>query len=165
MAQLPAGRPAVELDFRHQGWIQPGGARERRFFDERAGLALLAFEAFEQRLDRGCIEARTRLAHAMQLVVLPIAQNQRAQRLAAILAAGVAADDELGSVHRLELEPGPGAFPRLIDAVLALAHHPFEATLECHSVEFFGLARDMHQLQMRRRQQALREIATPLGIG
>ena len=99
-----------------------------------------------------------------QLPALPVAHQQRAERRARALALRIAADDEVGAVGRLHLQPRAGALARFVEAVLALADHAFEAARHRRLVQGEAVLLGVHQLHQRRRQQALREVAPPVRV-
>jgi hypothetical protein len=100
----------------------------------------------------------------LQLVAPPVAQEKRAQRFARTLAAGVSADNELRALDSLDLDPGLRSSPGLIRAVVALADDAFKAVLQRRRIELFRVVGRMHELDVRRRQQALRQVSTPVDV-
>ena len=100
----------------------------------------------------------------LELIAVPVAQQQRTQRVSRSLTLGVPAYYELRASHRLDLLPRRGTAPGLIGAVLALRDDALEPAFERGRVHGLGVARRMHELQVRSGQQALRQIAVPIDI-
>src|SRR4029079_5298709 len=83
-------------------------AVEHGLLDERRRLALQRLAVFLHLLQRKIFEAGADVRGIVHLLLLvPIAEQQRAERLARTLAAGVTADDEVRTLHRLDLQPRP----------------------------------------------------------
>src|SRR3954468_31534 len=99
-----------------------------------------------------------------QLPVLPAADEDGAERSARPLAGGVAADHELRALRRLDLEPRARALARLVAAVLALADHTFEPARHRGVVQRHAVVGRVYELHQWRRQQALGEVAAPVGV-
>src|SRR5438128_2614925 len=98
----------------------------------------------------------------MEPAFVPVAEQQRAERLTRALALRITADDKVGALCRLHLEPAGRALAGVIAAVLALADHALEAARERRMVQRDAVFRRVHQLHERRRQKALREIPAPI---
>ena len=135
-----------------------------RLLDERRPFQGQAFESPPQVAHARVVEPGADVPDVVQFVAAPVAEQQRAQGLARALALRVAPDHELRALHRLDLEPCPRATPRAIRAVLALGDDAFEAAVERRRVEPFGVVRRVHELDVGRRQQALRQVPAPVDV-
>src|SRR6185369_10257762 len=118
---------------------------------------------FDQR-DGFVVEAGADVRSVSQAPVVPVADQDGAERSARALARRIAADHELGALRRLDLEPRARALPRLVAAVLALADHTLEAARHRGLVQRHAILGGVHELHERRRQQALREVAAAVGV-
>ena len=99
-----------------------------------------------------------------QRLLVPVTDQQRAERSARALAFRIAADDEIGGRGRLDLEPRRRATAGFVTAFLALADHALEAARERRGAERDPVIGNVHELDVRGWQQALGEIATPIAI-
>ncbi len=93
------------------------------------GLVLVATrgDLFVHAGERSVVEARAHVAHVLQLIFVPEAEQQCAQRAALAFAGGEAADDELVRREGFELQPMRRATAGLISAVLALGDGAFKS--------------------------------------
>src|SRR5579871_3381482 len=105
------------------------------------------------------------MAGITQRRILPVAEEKRAEPLALARAARVAADHELRGLERFELEPRFRALAGLVETVEPLGDDSLEALLERGVIELLGIARRVHQLQMWRRREALRQVAVAITVG
>ena len=105
------------------------------------------------------------MAAVDELSVVPVTEEQGAQRRARAFALRDSADDELGAPRRLDLEPGLGALAGFVLAVLALGDHALEAARERRLVELFPVFLGVHQLDVGRGKQALLEPAPAVRVG
>src|SRR5687767_12428449 len=110
------------------------------------------------------IETGADMTCELELIAVPVAEQQRTERVSRSLTLGVSAYDELRASHRLDLLPRGGAAPGLIGAVLALRHDALEPAIERRRVHGLGVVRRMDELEMRSGQQALRQVAVPIDI-
>src|SRR5246127_5443672 len=138
---------------------------QRHLLGERRILALERRGALEESRDRLRVEPRADVPGVAQRLALEITEQQRAERVARPLTAGQAANRELRRLCRLDLEPRARALAGLVGRVDALGDHALEAVADGHAVELRSVVRAMHQLQVSRREQALREIAAAREVG
>ena len=138
---------------------------ELRLFGERARRSRCSGSSALLHLrQRALVEARADVRRVAQLALVPVADQERAERRARALALRVAADDEIRALRRLHLEPRRRAPAGLVAAFLALADHALEAARERRGLQRDAVVRGVHELHERRRQQALREIAPPVRV-
>ena len=138
---------------------------QRRRIGERRGPAFELRGALEQGADDFIVEPGADVSGVTQRLALPVAEQQRAQRLARAAAACVAADQKLGRLRRLDFEPGARAPARLVGAVEALGHDALEPVTQGRGEQLLGVLGKMHQLQVLRGQQTLRQVAAPIAVG
>src|SRR5262245_26225657 len=157
--------PAVELDLGDDLRLHPGGrVRQLGLLGEGALLPLERLQLRLYALERSLVEARADVRREPELPLVPVADENRPERRARALAAGVAADDELGAPGRLDLQPRPRSPARLVAALLALADDALEAAFERRLLQGLAILRRVHELHPRRGQEALREITAPVAI-
>src|SRR4051794_9656853 len=99
-----------------------------------------------------------------QLSFVPVTDNERSKRCSRPLALRVAADDEFGAVRGFHFHPGPGPTSRFVRARLELPHDAFEPTRDRRSVQGDAIVGGVHELDERRWQQALSEVAPALAV-
>src|SRR5262249_6077665 len=104
------------------------------------------------------------VAAVAELAVLPVAEQQRPERSPRAFSLREAADDELGALHRLDLEPGLRALASLVAAVLPLGDDALETTRERRLVELVAVLLRVDELNVGRGQQALLQPAPAIGI-
>src|SRR5262249_4313458 len=130
--------------------------------------AHLGYELLRARLDlreAAVVETRADVPAIVELSVLPIAEEERAERRSRALAARITPDHELGALHRLDLEPRLRALARLVAAVQALGDDALEAARERGPVQLLAVLLGVHQLHVGRGQQALLEPAPAVRVG
>src|SRR5439155_5914036 len=116
---------------------RPPGQRARRGLAFPRGRLPLG-----QAVDR---ETRADVPAVAQLALVPVAEQEGAERRARALALRDSADDELGAPGRLDLYPGWRALAGFVFAVLALGDDAFETARERRLVQFFPVFLRMHQ--------------------
>ncbi len=164
-AQVIVVRPALIAHLGHCRGIDPRGRRiELRRIRKGTGGALQGRELARHLCERALIEPRAHVRRIAQRLLVPVTDQQRAERSARALAFRVAADDEIGGRGRLDLEPRRRATAGLVTAFLALADHALEAARERRGAERDPVIGNVHELDVRGWQQALGEIATPIAI-
>src|SRR2546428_4418108 len=157
--------PAVELDLDHDLRLHPGGrVRQLGLLGERAGVPFERLQLRLQLLQGALVEARPDVRREDELPLVPVPDENSAQRRARSLSPRVAADDEVRASGRLDLQPQRRAPARLVAAVLALADDTLEAALKRRLAQSDAVLRRVHQLHARRRQEALRETAPPVAV-
>ena len=135
MAQVPVVRPLAEAHLHDEPRLDPlhvslAHARQLRLDRERRRVAPERLEQLQQLPDLGVVEPGADVADVAQLAALVDGEHERAERAGAPpAAAGVAGDDELVVVLRLDLQPVAGAPAFLVDAVDSLRDHAFEPPL------------------------------------
>src|SRR4029077_13181182 len=155
-AKMTVFGPAVELDLDHHLGLDPGGrVRQLGLLGERAGVPFERLQRRLQLLQGALVEARPDVRHKVELPLVPVPDEQSAQRRARTLPPRVAADDEVRAHGRLDLQPVRRAPARLVAAVLALADDTLEAALERRLAQGDAVLRRVHQLHSWRRQEAL----------
>src|SRR5207237_9872211 len=103
---MPVLGPAVEAHFGHGLRFDPGrGGIERRLRGEGAARSLQSVQAFLDLRKRALAETRADMRGVAELPLVPVADEQRAERRARTLAPGIAADDKVGAPCRLDLHP------------------------------------------------------------
>src|SRR5215813_9593140 len=138
--------------------------QRRPLLEGRIG-ALELRAALEESGDARLIEPRADVTCIAQRLALAVAEQQRSEWLARAVTARVAADEEFARLNRLQFQPVARASSLPVGTALALGDDALEAMLECGGIELLGVIGSMHQLQVRSRQQALREVATAVGVG
>src|SRR5207249_3070118 len=114
--------------------------------------------------ERAVVEPRADVPAVDELSVVPVTEEQGAERRARALASGDSADDELAALRRLDLEPGLRALAGFVPAVHALGDDAFEAARERRLVQLFPVFLRMNQLNMGRGKQALLEPAPAVRV-
>jgi hypothetical protein len=150
--QMVVVRPLRELDLAHEARLDPGHvalAHLRHLRHHRQGrrLAPQRLELREQLVDVPLAEAGAAVADPVQLAAAIGAEHQRAEAPgAAALALRPAADHELLTAVRLDLQPVPRPLPLAVRRRRNLRHHAFEALLRRHLAQRLAVgerARDL----------------------
>src|SRR5439155_12582037 len=155
-AKHPVRGPLLELHFRDELGPHPGGwAVELRFLRKRADVGAQLLAARLHLGERAIVEPRADVSAVAQLALVPVAEEQGAERPPRALALGEPADRELGALRRLDLEPGWRALAGFVFAVLALGDDTLEAARQRRLVELFAVFLGVHQLHVGGGLQAL----------
>ena len=164
-AQMIVIGRALEAHFGDGPRLDPGRRPvPLRLLGEGPRLALQRVQARLDLRQRALVEARADVRRVAQLPLVPVADEDGAERGPRALPLRVAADHEIGAARRFHLEPRRRAAACLVPAFLALADHAFEAAGQRRRVQRDAIFRGVHELDERRRQQALRKIAAPIAV-
>ncbi len=164
-AQVAVVGPCLVTDFGHELRFHPlCRPIELRLFGERVGFDDERIEHGLHLLQRRLVEPRTHVRRVDEPLLVAIPHENGAERGAGALALRESADDEVGRLHGLHLDPRGRALSGLVAARLALADHAFEAARDGRLMERHAVVGGVHELHVRGGQQALREIAVPVGV-
>src|ERR671931_1552989 len=125
LPELAVGRPLRERELRHKGWTHPcriplaGSGLERRTHCAQPR------EPSRQIGERVAREARSDLPDVAQPPVVEQSDQERAEMLARAFRRGESADDELGFLPDLDLEPRVRARPGPVRRAIVLRDDAF----------------------------------------
>ncbi len=137
MAQMAVVRPLAVAHLCDEPGLDPAHvalahARHLRNLGERRRVPLQRLHQLEQLADLGVVESRADVPDVAQLAALVHREHERTERAGATTGTrGVADDDELVGVLRLQFQPVARATPRLVGRIDALRDDPFEVLRSC----------------------------------
>ena len=164
----PPGVHSLKVTSATSSGFEPGRrAVQRRGFSANGEVLRSSFAARPSSGgDALILEARADVSGVAQRLALVVAEQQGTERLARALAARVAADHELRGLGRFDLEPGARALTaagrRCRMRLAMMPSKPRSSAAPYSSSRVIG---GVDQLQVRCRQQALRQVAAPVAVG